>query len=245
MPFIYRRPRRTTRRLRRRTLRKRSTAMVPRFSRPSRRIARPSRQIRCKWANPLDRKQLVKFKYADAGYTLGTVGVANFYDSHIFRGNSLYDPDQTGVGVQPYGYDEYCALFNGRYKVYASKIKVSFYLSEASYGCLVGVYPARSEYSYHDSSDLRVTRGSRYRMLSSGTGITGRNTVYAYSTTRQNLPIIGDDSTYASVGANPTNTWVWVVYANSESLAEELSIYFDVQITYYARLSKLENLNES
>lgn len=33
-------------------------------------------------------------------------------DVHVFRANSLYDPDKTGGGHQPYGFDQLCLMFN-------------------------------------------------------------------------------------------------------------------------------------
>lgn len=41
-----------------------------------------------------------------------------------FRGNGLYDPDQSGVGHQPLGFDQWMAFYT-RYRVYASRIKVT------------------------------------------------------------------------------------------------------------------------
>lgn len=56
-------------------------------------------------------------------YTVGTSGV--FGTSNVFNLNSQYDPDQTGVGHQPYGRDQLAGLY-GRYKVKKCTIDVSF-----------------------------------------------------------------------------------------------------------------------
>lgn len=44
---------------------------------------------------------------------------------HHIRANSLYDPDHSGVGHQPRGFDELAAIYD-HYTVIGSKIKVSF-----------------------------------------------------------------------------------------------------------------------
>ena len=50
----------------------------------------------------------------------GVLGTA----TNIFNLNSLYDPDRTGVGHQPRGFDQIKTLYN-RYRVYGCAYKVS------------------------------------------------------------------------------------------------------------------------
>lgn len=44
---------------------------------------------------------------------------------HLFRANSMYDPDFTGVGNQPRGFDQWMALYH-RFHVIGSKIRARF-----------------------------------------------------------------------------------------------------------------------
>jgi hypothetical protein len=48
--------------------------------------------------------------------------------SYVFSGNGLYDPNITGTGHQPYGYDLYNVLYR-RYVVHSSNIKATFMLT--------------------------------------------------------------------------------------------------------------------
>jgi len=73
-------------------------------------------------AAPIARKHIVRLKYSDilplsvgAGATI----------SRTFNLNGLYDPDDTNIGHQPYGYDQLSTLFN-RYRVYKTTWHVSF-----------------------------------------------------------------------------------------------------------------------
>jgi hypothetical protein len=63
------------------------------------------------------------FKYCDilalSSGAAGTTGV------HAFACNSLYDPDQTGTGHQPLGFDELKVFFD-HYVVISARIKVRF-----------------------------------------------------------------------------------------------------------------------
>lgn len=44
--------------------------------------------------------------------------------NHVMRANSVFDPDQSGVGHQPLMYDEYSLLYE-QYRVLSAKIKVT------------------------------------------------------------------------------------------------------------------------
>lgn len=58
---------------------------------------------------PLLRQQKVKFRYeTEAGINPGVLGTA----VHIFSANGVFDPDITGVGHQPRGFDELMALYD-------------------------------------------------------------------------------------------------------------------------------------
>lgn len=53
-----------------------------------------------------------------------SAGTSNLYGTeHIFTLNSIFDPDWTGTGHQPYGHDSVQSLYN-KYKVSACKIEI-------------------------------------------------------------------------------------------------------------------------
>lgn len=57
----------------------------------------------------------------------------------VFRLNSLYDPDQTGTGLQGYNYDQLSALYS-KYEVLGSKCTVEF-SSDVNFGATTGISP--------------------------------------------------------------------------------------------------------
>lgn len=67
------------------------------------------------------RTRRVKLRYSTKLLLVPPVG--NLYAEHVFRANSVFDPDLTGVGHQPRGFDE-MNLFYERWRVVGSKIKV-------------------------------------------------------------------------------------------------------------------------
>ncbi len=64
----------------------------------------------------------MKFRYCDVLQLDPSAGVVS---KHQFRANSLFDPDSTGTGHQPKGFDQWTPFWN-HYIVTGSKITVQF-----------------------------------------------------------------------------------------------------------------------
>lgn len=56
--------------------------------------------------------------------------------TQVFRANGLFDPDLSGTGFQPNGFDQYAALYT-RYRVHASKIEGWYIADIAGSGAAV------------------------------------------------------------------------------------------------------------
>lgn len=65
----------------------------------------------------------VKLAYCDS-ISLDPIAGPDQFVYYIFRANSCYDPDYTGTGHQPMGFDEYMKLYD-HYQVKWSSIKVT------------------------------------------------------------------------------------------------------------------------
>lgn len=57
-------------------------------------------------------------KYLAQNITIG-------FDDRIWNLNSLFDPDRSGTGHQPMGFDQYVAFYN-RYRVFKTDVSVAF-----------------------------------------------------------------------------------------------------------------------
>jgi hypothetical protein len=62
----------------------------------------------------------VKMKYRDELFP--TTSSGSVY-SYVYRGNNIYDPDLTGTGHQPMGYDQWAALYS-QFQVVASSCNI-------------------------------------------------------------------------------------------------------------------------
>lgn len=66
---------------------------------------------------PIPQRFIVKMKYADDVY-------ANASGLYTFNLNSIFDPNRTGAGHQPYGFDQFATLYN-RYRVISCSWRVT------------------------------------------------------------------------------------------------------------------------
>lgn len=57
---------------------------------------------------------------------------------HVFRANSLFDPDFTGTGHQPLGYDQWGVFYN-KYTVIGSSITIEAFNSDTAIPVVVGI----------------------------------------------------------------------------------------------------------
>jgi len=88
-----------------------------------------------------------KMKYCDQFLT--TI-IAGSVSDQIYRANSVFDPDRTGIGHQPRGFDQLTPLYN-RYRVDALKWEVKFMSANVGYNaCVIPVNGAQTYTSIVD-----------------------------------------------------------------------------------------------
>lgn len=242
--------RRYARRSRRRVTSRPKTFSRYRKTVPRSRVVRPLRPLRSKWQATQPNKVTRRFIFTDNGYDGSTTALGSYQDTHQFRGNSCYDPDYTGAGVQPYGWDEYTALY-GNYQVKASKITV-YFQSASSLGSekltvyLIPTPSATTLATYHDPSDLHRFRNSKSVTVNGHDG-TNKYKLSHYCTTRKMFPSVSSqDSDYiANTTSNPGIVWYWNVIFDTSDATLEALIAFDIKITYYTTMTAPYALNES
>lgn len=245
-------------------VRKSQSKRYPKTSRNSRRKGtkftrryRPARSsaivrsVRPKWQNPLSQKGYFKFRYQDSSFNMSTAAVEGYINTRVFRGNSLFDPDYTGVGVQPYGYDQMCAIYN-RYYVYASKITV--------YPHFVGmstpdscrdvrwlVFPwCAPTVSYNEYEDL-ASQMRPYKALTMNDPSDQKQNLTIYQSTKR-MQRLGDPDEVDSgavTTTNPAQTWYWFVRADTSGTGTAVFLNMDVKITFYCKLITETNVDES
>jgi hypothetical protein len=158
---------------------------------------------------------------------------ANIIDSYVYRWNSLYDPNYTGVGGQPTGFDQWATLYNN-YEVVASSIKVTVFNNLAGGSMVICVYPNKNStaLTYSDAIDQAY---AKHAAVGPATGVNTK-------TFRSHIsaPKLSGRETYdltytANVGGNPTVQLYWLLSAFSVDATTNLDYSMEVEITFWSK----------
>lgn len=175
----------------------------------------------------------VKLRYREE---LSWTQISGLTGVNVYRGNSLFDPDLTGTGGQPYFFDQWAALYD-RYRVIGSSIKVNNMLNNANvYNGLVTVVPLNTSSVLPTSEEYEESPYARTTMLKA-TNAGGWGKVSHYMSTAKIRGIrkqaVMDEDSYASLtSTNPGTTWFWHVVNRVPGQSTQSNIQ-DITLTYY------------
>lgn len=230
---------------------KSANSAVSSYSRSRRYRRRPApfiKQIRSARAPTFPQKLFAKLTYNDTGFT-ATPAVGNSYlVQQAFRGNSIYDPDATGVGVQPYYYDTFAGVYS-RYRVYASKISVYvFSTDEAGTSPQIKTsiipWPTSAGPTYTAPDDVRVLFKCKQISWNQDRNDRKSTKLTNYAKTKQVFENLYDNDLWANIGSNPSTMWYWQLYFDTTNTSTETDIVYDVKIVYYVEFSRKSTQNE-
>lgn len=178
--------------------------MAPRRSRRGgRKVRKMLRKRKSRTVNvnralsPIPQRYITKMKYA------GTV-LTNDSGNYIFSINSLFDPDLSGGGHQPYGFDQLAALYN-RYRVISCSWRVQ--VPKTDQAIQFGVIPGNSlsPTALTNFSHLKESPRARYvSQMPGGTAMTVSGKAYLPSIVgRTKAQYMADDRYQATTVASP------------------------------------------
>lgn len=171
---------------------------------------------------------LVKLKYAQ--YNPLTPGASVV--SQVFRGNSVFDPDQTGSGAQPYNFDDFAIEYK-RYRVRACSIDVTFQsgLATTSRGHTVVVVPTNSSTTFSSIVDAMSAPNAKWStLISSGNASQWRCRMRM--TTKQVLGEDWGDRFEALVTADPADPWFFQCLGFSNDATTSAALNVVACLTY-------------
>ncbi len=169
-------------------------------------------------------------------------GAASDLAEHLFSANGCFDPDVTGTGHQPLGFDQHM-LFYDHYKVKSSKLTASILPSTFSeVGYVAGIYLDDNNTASTDSNNLIEQGLTSYKVMTAGTGVQAHvikksfNALNFFSKNQVNTnSMIGTES------ANPSDQAYFKVFLQSINTgsvdvgATKLLIVIDYIVDFFER----------
>jgi len=182
---------------------------------------------------PLPPRFLTRMRYSQAlshSYLSGTT------NDYIFRLNSIFDPDYTGAGHQPYAHDQF-ATFYSRYRVYKCSWRITFPSSNDTF--VVTVVPTNAVTDFTDSNyaaefPRAITKMTSY--YGGGGAITFKGHIsLARLNGSSKTQYRADDRFQAQFGSNPNET-LDLHIVTSVPGGENVSVRPVVNLTYWVEL---------
>lgn len=197
--------------------------------------------------SPVPSRYITKMKYAEA-VTVSGLGVR----SYTWNLNSLFDPNRTGLGHQPYGFDQLCgapgsSLYN-RYRVY----RVDYVLTCANdtYNIHYGALPSNSlSPPINNVSEMRENPRAQYAVQNPGgtlKRIKGTISLPAL-TGRTKQQYMSDDSYQSVYNASPSEAMTLTCYAQglNDDEGSAMSHTFNILLVYHVELFDPHVLDQS
>lgn len=164
-----------------------------------------------------------------------TTGTAN---SYFFRGNGPFDPDLTGTGNQPSGYDEWSTLYTFQ-KTLGSRIKVRMISLAATltyFRFCVGPNPTTSA-SYNNANGIDNMAVGKYvqtREVVTNTKpqVVDMTMSTAKAVGRSLMAVENEDDYASAIGSLPANQWTWQIMLDSLDLTNTASVTVIVELWY-------------
>lgn len=175
--------------------------------------------------------------------TLGAIGI------NQYRGNSLFDPDFSGTGNQPMGFDQLSAFYN-KYRVLGCLAELQWTSSDTTQMDDM-VLLATNESTITGGSDNGQRGEYPYAKRKIGSSLqSGKQSLSMYLSTAQitgasKQKVRTDDAYSATTIANPLNPWFWTVSYQSFNRASSQTIYYTIKLTYYCSFFERGNLVQS
>lgn len=188
--------------------------------------------------NPIPQRAIVKMKYSEAVAT-GTDGL------YTFNLNSVFDPNRTGIGHQPYGHDTFQTLYN-RYRVISCGWRIQCLIPSSGSAVNVGCMPANEVLLFTTVSEMRENPRSKYITQAPGaSAMTLHGKSYLPSLVgRTKSQYMADDRYQAQVGSNPSELAILNIITTGNT---DTPIQATIQVTleYTVEWFDVKHLNQS
>lgn len=194
---------------------------------------------------PIAQRYITKMKYAESvtsAMGLGTYALVRF------NLNSIFDPNQTGIGHQPYGHDTFQTMYN-RYRVIGCSYRVAaISTNTAGSYTQTAVIPSNETLSPVSVSEIRENPRAKYALqapqspLKYISGYVAINSLVG----RTKAQYMADDRYQAQFGASPQEAAILNIYTGllTENGASDTIVY-NIELNYTVEFFDVKHLAQS
>lgn len=197
---------------------------------------------------PIPNKFAAKLRYAQSGAV--NPGISGIPGVQVFNASSCFDPDTTGIGHQPRGFDQWMTMFD-HYTVIGSKITVSYSVNGQAddRAIVLGVNLKDDGTVYTDKNDYMEGRNVSSKLVSGGaTGDARSCTLTKHYSPKKFLGItkpLAGSLIRGSATSNPSENAYFHCWAAPTGTADLDSIAYQVVIDYLVVFTEPKNPSQS
>jgi len=184
--------------------------------------------------------------------SIGGAGVTgNFYN---FRGNSVFDPDQTATGGQPAYFDDYAFVYD-RYRVWGSRINVTPQQGTTSGQNQLLIVPATTTSTattLTQAQNLQANRFSVHFAFSANTSQFRPGGFWRQMSTQRMFgatpqSFLGNPNYHSAITTNPADQWYWNILtfcpAQDQATTLVCSVVVEYDVEFFQRVSTTLDLD--
>lgn len=184
-----------------------------------------------------------KLLYAERGFTLNP-GAGGLPVWQVFSANGLYDPNITGIGHQPLGFDQIMEFYN-HYTVIGSKCTITCLNNDTTYMQYVGIRKASSPTTITSVTDTVENGNVNFAVVApAGTGSNASTTLSMNMSPGAYLSkssVLSEDDLRGNASNNPAEQCYFHVFAAPTAAVDSGSVSMIVTIEYIAVFTEPKN----
>jgi hypothetical protein len=170
--------------------------------------------------------------------TLSMTSTSGATTRYFYSANGLYDPDITGTGHQPMGFDQLMARYN-QYTVVNSKLTVQFFNNSAAYDRVAislraDTTATSDKITIVENTNLVTTILNPNIMSGNSKELSLNCSVATYFGRKTDEVIVNDPDLLGNAAGNPVEQCYYALNAWDPFTAQTITTYFNVTIEYDA-----------
>lgn len=182
---------------------------------------------------PIGRRFKTTLRYCDQPIIISG-SAAGIPGSRVFSMNGVYDPDITGVGHQPLGFDQLVVMYD-YCTVLAARATVKFISKDSTNRSLVGLSLLSTNSTPTDAREIIENGNTKFDFIGREIDWKNGSTLSIGSTTASFLGrkvVLGEDALHCTASSNPTDQYYLHVWTAPDASVDQANVQAVVVIEY-------------